>query len=90
MPDRLFGEDGIDLANGLRSARVRARAHDPLHGLDARIATPMDMRVHPTSTSSMVTRVVAGGMSVFGLASAFASPSRKTSRCGASASRISQ
>src|SRR5207244_7351041 len=39
MLDRLFGEDRIDLADSLRSARVRAGGQDPLHGLDARKPT---------------------------------------------------
>src|SRR5918911_1887938 len=35
----VLGQDRVDLANGPRSAFVRARGQDPLHGLDAWEAT---------------------------------------------------
>ena len=50
----------------------------------------IDMRVRPSPTSSIVTRTSLIGRSVFGVPSALAKPSRKTSRCGASASTTSQ
>ena len=50
----------------------------------------MDMRVCPPPISAMVTRTSLMGMSELGVPSASAKPSRKTSRCGGSASTISQ
>src|SRR5207245_8940703 len=34
-PDSFFGEDGIDLADGLAESLVRAHGQGPLHGLGA-------------------------------------------------------
>ena len=53
-----------------------ARTHSMASAFGKRLS--IDMRVRPTATSSIVTRVVANCMSVFGVPSAFACVSPKT------------
>ena len=50
----------------------------------------IDIRVRPLSISSIVTRAVVLGRSVFGEPSSLAKPSRNTSDRGGSTSRMSQ
>ena len=50
----------------------------------------IDIRVFPPPISSMVTRTVVIGSSLFGVPSSLAKPSRKTSRCGGWTSSTSQ